>query len=120
MIAPAESAPAVRRRFFCFSLRTLFVLVTVSGIALAWAAHSLSWINQRRQFLSERGPYLIIDPTVQDSHGRIRLRPGGDRLTAPGSLRLFGEDGVAWLMVIEPSDLEPARRLFPEAEILGP
>jgi len=34
-----------------FSLRTLFVLVTLAGIACAWVAYQLDWIRQRKAVL---------------------------------------------------------------------
>jgi hypothetical protein len=37
-----------RRRWYQFSLRTMFVLVTVACVVLAWVGYSLNWIRQRR------------------------------------------------------------------------
>jgi hypothetical protein len=36
------------RRWFAFRLRTLFVLVAVLSIPLAWVAHTLDWIRRRQ------------------------------------------------------------------------
>src|SRR5206468_1677895 len=42
----------LRREWFRFRLRTLFVLLTAVCIAVAWIAASLNWIWQRHEFLT--------------------------------------------------------------------
>ena len=44
---------APRRRWFSFSLRTLFVVVTIAAIAGGWVMYQVSWIRQRRTMLDE-------------------------------------------------------------------
>jgi hypothetical protein len=41
--------PAPKGRWFRFSLRTLFVVVTVFG---CWMGYEVNWIRQRRALLS--------------------------------------------------------------------
>jgi hypothetical protein len=41
----------IRRRWYQFSLRTMFVAVTLVAIPLAWVGYSLSWIRQRHEAL---------------------------------------------------------------------
>ena len=76
-----------------FSLRTLFVLVTIAG---CWAGYQINWIRQRHNF--------------RDRHAAIELSK------APWSLRPFGESGVKSFIVQMPSEFDEAQGLFPEAD----
>ncbi len=91
-----------RRRWFRFSLRALFLVVTAFG---CWLGYQLNWIRQREEFLaSGRGSesiYVI-------SHQPIR---------APRVLSLLGERGRVLIEVSDSRDVAEARRLFPEANI---
>ena len=93
------------RRWFAFSLRTMFVVVTVAGVLLAWVGYSLDWIRQRERFAATRALEYWPDPSDKSP------------VAAPGCLWLFGEPGRGALLVLEPSDLESGRRLFPEADV---
>jgi hypothetical protein len=113
---------APKRRRFRYSLRTLFVVVTVLG---CWLGYQLHRIGERRQFLAQphvsygyeddENPFSDTDPPITAD--------------APWSLRIFGERGVAVVNLIFDSD-EPrrptteeeaqgivARKLFPEAKV---
>jgi hypothetical protein len=103
-----------KRRWFRFSLRTLFVLITACAIFFGWELH---WKNQRHEYLK----------THKGFNAATRLR-------APGLLWLFGELGVNQVVVESPgfgemsakrlyNDHAPpeavaARNLFPEAAII--
>jgi hypothetical protein len=95
-----------RRRWFSFSLRTLFVLVTLAALVVGWVAWSLNWIRQRREFVHrfelDTG-ILTVDPVP----------------SAPGLLWLFGEKGVQHILLPHESEYAEAQRLFPEAQIIG-
>ncbi|MGD9724293.1 MAG: hypothetical protein AB7O59_24070 [Pirellulales bacterium] len=105
-----------KRRWFRWSLRTLFVVVTAICVALGY---QWNWIQQRHRAL-ESG---IVEAWGQpDSTGAIRVAE------APGILWLFGESGYPSLMFevtdssFRLSDTESLRyarmqRLFPEAVI---
>src|SRR5690349_19031409 len=94
-----------KRRWYQFSLRTLFVLVGLVSILMAWVGYSLNWIRQRRALI-ETG---IVQPATW------RIEPA----TAPAGLWLFGESGVSHLWVRRTPDqsVEDISRLFPEAGI---
>lgn len=100
-----------------FSLRTLFVLITLLSI---WPAYQLNWIRQRRQareWLTEHGQYwpaafqLHLPPSNAPPH------------PAPPSLRMFGEKGVYFFAFIpkqgdtynEEAKIAELKRIFPEA-----
>ena len=88
-----------------FSLRTLFVVLTVLCI---WLGYSLNWIKERRELIGYPYP-------SNDTAG-----PGAVQPRAPGLLWILGERGVAVLLInADDKEFESrARRLFPEAEIV--
>ena len=90
------------RRRFRFSLRTLFVLVTLAALWIGW---SFNWIRQRRDFVREGNTLGAV------AHGSTSR--------APGLLWLFGEQGaeVVLLFTDDKADYDRARRLFPEAQV---
>ena len=89
------------RRWFRFSLRTLFVLVTVVCV---WLGYQLNWIRQRRDVLGS-GEVLVFDEVDRES------RP-------PSLLWLFGEHGYSMMACSHNvTDEEAIKRLFPESEI---
>jgi hypothetical protein len=94
-----------RRRRFHFTLRTLFVLVTLIAVWLGW---SLSWIRERHDFLRDRRAFVFDTDT--------------DAATpAPRFLWLFGEEGAEYvkLSTEDQSDYARAKHLFPEARVIG-
>ena len=101
------------RRWFRFSLRTLFVLLTLFGV---WLGVQVKWIRDRDQALI----------WVLQNHGFF-FNPESLPAMAPWSLRLLGEAGVGEInfrMVHQPeSELEEREKvlktLFPEAFIRG-
>lgn len=91
-----------------FSLRTLLVTVTVLGFisaGLVWRQSQLEWIRQRHEFLRTH------TDKVEILHDFRIPQP------APWSLRLFGESSAfgPFFYFVSKSELEAARRLFPEA-----
>jgi len=113
-------SPPTRRRWLQFSLRTLFVLMTVVAIFLVWERRA---INERRSYLAEH-PEADVPPMTTDVIA-----------SAPFALRLLGEKGQTRLRVnvtgflenrtrykLEaPQEAQYARQLFPEAiiEVVG-
>ena len=115
-----------RRIGFSFSLRTLFVLVTLFGCAMGWVVYSLNWIRQRREFCTRPDAEVLV-------------AANGDYPRAPAYLWLFGEKGRDMIRIIVdfprwpeaapaiPTDrkrtveeqalLDHAKSLFPEAEV---
>jgi hypothetical protein len=102
-----------RRHWFAFSLRTMFLLVTVLAILMTWVSHSLNWIRQRREVLQRWDA-----KEYQAGY-----------LNAPGMLWLFGEKGYVSLTrqltpgyrpdlnEWEQAELDWAQLQFPEAEV---
>ena len=102
------SPAAPRRRWLWFSLKTLFVVVTVVGAGLGWLGTMLKWKQDRNVVLATEEVY------VDDATG-----------TVPWSLRLFGETyGIREGYVQDPGGsveqaarVKEIRSLFPEAEL---
>jgi hypothetical protein len=90
-----------KRRGFQFSLRTLFIVLTLVGI---WLGYHVNWIRQRHRFYQELW-------WKDDNLGFFDPKP------FPWSLRLLGESPKLFLVV--PKQLVPeAESLFPEATIV--
>jgi hypothetical protein len=87
-----------------FSLRTLFVLVTIIGVAAGWVAYQLNWIREWHK--------LIADFGESSEPWHYCLHPA----EVPLPLWIFGEHGA--IVVYAPnSKAQEAHRLFPEAEV---
>lgn len=102
--------PALKRRWLRFSLRTLFVVLTVAACCLGWIVNQLIWLNARRAAIAEiRHPgdwYKYADSELPETR-------------SPWQIRLMG--GGAIVKIIAPnrteSELKRLRGLFPEAEV---
>jgi hypothetical protein len=102
-----------RRRWFRFSLRTLFVVFAVIAVWLGWNAY---WVQQRQKMLT----FLRTSSSVgrQIQFGSVEL-PWKRQL--PITWRLFGAEPVAEVDVrlfdLTEDEKEYVRSLFPEARV---
>jgi len=102
------------RRWFRFTLRTFFVLLTLVCVWLGWLGVQWKWIRERRAFLAAH-PHGI----------RATPWPGETIAKGPGLLWIFGEKGYtrmgvvvgAELPTISEAEVLEVRRLFPETII---
>ena len=85
------------RRWFRFTLRTLFVVLTLFGV---WLGVQVKWLRERHAFLQRAQGYSEWDDGLTNH--------------APGLLWIFGERGVCSIGA-PPSDSATLERLFPEA-----
>jgi hypothetical protein len=122
-----HSMTAPRRRWFRFSLRTLFVVVTVLACWLSW---NRSLVQRRRPFLemaqSSGGIILLtFDEFRTGEWGRgasdAELRQSWKSKFLSLGLRLFGEKTYALVLVVDNqdtlADLQPVIDAFPEASV---
>ena len=114
--------PAPKGRCFRFSLRTLFVLLTLFA---CWLGYSTNWIRQRREALA-------MDRVGTEYRKPFAYTPAA--ATAPGLLWLLGERGYKtisyWIpdgkdrewTPSEKADIDRLEQLFPEAGlvVIGP
>ena len=105
------------RRWFRFSLRTLFVALTLFG---CWLGYEMNWIRQRRGVIGAsqvRNWRYYVAVTLYGNPPKEHRQPVYS--IAPWPLNWFGEPGY-WAVVLPKgtSDREAARvrGLFPEAE----
>jgi hypothetical protein len=108
--------PTPRRRWFAFRLQTLFVVVAILSIPLAWVGYSLSWIKQRRDAIT---PKKVSEIDMRDALWPA-ANPDGPT-DAPSGLWVFGEKGIYAIALhweASDSDLERVMRLFPEAKVV--
>src|SRR5689334_18291305 len=94
-----------RRRWYQFSLRTMFVVVAAAAVPLAWVGYSMNWIRQRQQFILKESIPGYVDP-----------RDLLNEKSAPAGLWMFGEVG-RYGIVVKSKDYNRARSLFPEATL---
>jgi hypothetical protein len=114
------------KRRWSYSLRTLFVVVTVVG---CWLGYELNWIRERHEFVNEQeGLRRAKDWRGEESGPRASAN-------APDLLWLFGEQGIGAFGVLIAVDrldqfddgfdwqshetMRTARHLFPEATVVG-
>lgn len=109
--------PGPHRRWFRFSLRGLFVVVTLFALLSAWMVYQLNWIRQRHQALdwlnSSEGSWCA--PSLVGARTQV---------SAPWGLRLLGEQGIVGVgmdvkQFAGPVPYTPMQlqRLFPEARV---
>jgi hypothetical protein len=114
-----NSPPKPRRRWFSYSLRTMFVVVTVFAIWLGW---ELSYIRERKDAIARLGEpeCLFIAST-----GELRnMNPGNEALiaTIPIWRRWLGDEPMAQVCLDAAQDsslVEKLVELFPEADLYG-
>jgi hypothetical protein len=112
-----------KRRWFRFSLRTMFVLVTVGCV---WMAYHLNWIRQRREMME----WLEL---LDRKHGLVGAGTynfrDDPRPDLPFSLSVFGEQKEGLIFICLPDDMDESasekwfnkvQRLFPEAHLIRP
>ncbi len=98
-----------------FSLRTLFVLVTILCILMGY---QLNWIRQRDAALRQRADRsaYFVGGMMGPSGSSIRTKP------APLCLRVFGAAGYFQILVHKQfataETVTELQELFPEAEII--
>jgi len=96
-----------------YRLRTLFVLVTLISLPVAWVTHQLSWIRERQDYLTKFYEMSSKRP-IEGSAELPQYGPLVALRSPPWPLGWFGEAGYAWMG--DPKLLDSrARELFPEA-----
>lgn len=100
------------RRWFRFSLRTLFVVVTVFAVWLGW---ELSFIKERKASIR----------LIRDKYGSVYTssdladRPVTDLVSIPFWRRMLGDEAVQMVRLtpaFSDNDLRNVQRIFPEAD----
>jgi hypothetical protein len=116
---------ATKRRWFRFSLRTLFVAVTVIGVWLGW---QFNFVNERRAmraWIVDHGGFVDIF-TRPDTTGSLaiihysRLMGPDEEPEIPQWRRWLGDEAVNQVMMPAESsaaDINRAKHLFPEGEV---
>ena len=100
----------LKRRWFAYSLRTLFVVVTVFG---CWLGYQLNWIRQRRAV-------RMREDVVFYEHAVAPNLPRFGQTAPPWQLRIFGEQAFTNLAVspsVPPAEFKRIASLFPESTV---
>jgi hypothetical protein len=96
-----------RRRWLQFSLRTLFILLTLAALAVAWIASDRRIAMARRRFL-----------LGEEGRAQPAFIPAENELSF--WRKYFGDQSrksISLPVGATAADVEEAQRLFPEAEI---
>jgi len=109
-----------RRRRLRFSLRSLFIAVTVFA---AWLGWELKFIRARAAFAKDPAFGAMTTFGIGDTIDKGRVN-GGIRITneLPWWRRLLGDQSYCVVFLEEGSEaaeLDRVRRLFPEAEVMA-
>ena len=111
--------PAPQRRWLRFSLRGLFVAITIFG---CWLGYQLNWIRQRHAWLASpeaKSENFFLTRENDHPPGMLWLfgEPGFDSIHLTMPPRKIAREGSP---VLTPEEMERARlvqRLFPEAPL---
>ena len=103
------------RRWFRFSLRTMFVLVTMACVWLGW---QVKWLKDRERASAEH-----IEEMLKDENKPLRRRCYNltrliEETLPPWQIRLLGGDGVKQFDRVSLEQVGRFRSLFPESEII--
>lgn len=120
-----DREPIPKRGWFQFSLRTLFVAMTLVACAFLYP---LNWIHERHKLLNENEARMKLAGKTWWDFNRVSGAwcPPRPPAQAPFILRLFGEnalDRATFLYIVDesPEGVTPemlrAQRLFPEANL---
>jgi hypothetical protein len=108
-----------RRRWFRFTLRTMFLLVTLFSVWLGWQTWLVRERSAMRKWLEENDG--LVSPTMQFSDPDIKPITFEKVNTLPFWRRWLGDQSIATVTFsVFPwpaEDIERAKRLFPEAKI---
>jgi len=126
--------PTPKRRWFRFSLRTLFVVVTVFAVWLGW---NVNIVQQRRAARTRSKPHSIgvvewahattaqdreyIDPRIAAIAKSKGCRKRADPTAGPhiaAIRRWLGDEPIGLVAVWNESDFPSVSALFPEAMTL--
>jgi hypothetical protein len=111
-----------KRRWFQFSLRTMFIVVTVFAFLTALVGYNLKWISERHRVFS--------DQERLEHNYDYEVLASPILATAPGILWLFREQGWAVVQISfagypeenqltaeQRRHLDRIRRLYPESTV---
>jgi len=102
---------APKRRWFRFSLRTLFVVVTVFCL---WLGYHVNWMQQRRALLNKQSVTVSFAPARRPPSFGLWLL--GERGATGVFLQYNGWVGAEWSEADE-AQKKLASQLYPEASI---
>jgi hypothetical protein len=121
------STPAPKRHWFQFSLRTLFIMLTVFGVWLGWQANVVHERKAMRNWIESGGGRLSVFYPPQPLPGTNLIIltgdfPDGEDFTVPIIRRWLGDEPV-WKVEVRhdasADEVVKAKRLFPEAEVFN-
>jgi len=83
-----------KRRWFSFSLRTLFVFVTIVGV---WLGFQVSAVYHRKQLLSRLNPVVAGFPTFKTIMWNGLSRDEPEPVVLEGEFSMDGEHQPSWI-----------------------
>src|ERR1700680_2104213 len=116
------AAPPTRRRWFQFSLGTMFLLVTISAVLLGWLVSERRFVQERKA--ASRDKAAIVISVTWGKREQGWWAPGSreekifPETTIPFWRTWMGDQAMAFVRVDYPyseEQLSELHRLFPEA-----
>ncbi len=112
--------PQPRRRWFGYSLRTLFVAVTLFAVWLGWELKFIRERNSLRDWIDANGFACTAAEASPDlPPGEQLFDPSPRRVSIPMWRQWLGDEAIAYIGIGKQSptheNWQNAKRLFPEA-----
>lgn len=108
-----------RRRWRQYSLRSLFVVMTLAALAAGWVAYCRDFVRQRHDFLKNGTPSVSVRKSWSSGiptsfSAPLRLRGFEDRYVFSLTLEFTERRDDGELTSAQQEELDRVRRLFPE------
>ena len=110
---PKADPPKRKRRWFQFSLRTLFAVVTATAVTCAYVAREAAVVRARQAWAADVRTFVFFEHPREFAHG--------DHSQSPSLIRHWLGDETRKVVVVGTSDSiaekQFAATLFPEAAV---
>ncbi len=104
---------AIIIRRFQFSLRTMFIVVTLVAIVCGYVAQQYQIVQRRRALVNQHVNTVVL----LDANSAFAQDGPYPRASVSSLRRWFGDSAVAEVWVTDAACYEEVKQLFPESEV---